>query len=75
MHEQQNGKCAICGVSIALVGTKNIKDGAHVDHDHVTGNIRGLLCHNCNAGIGYLREDISLLENAIQYLNKSKGGK
>ncbi len=64
MFLQQAGKCAICGT------TKPTAKKSHfaVDHDHTTGNVRGLLCHHCNAGIGYLKDDIKLLANAIQYL-------
>ncbi len=40
-----------------------------VDHDHVTGKIRGLLCHYCNVGIGNFRENQESLAAAIEYLN------
>ncbi len=39
-----------------------------VDHDHTTGEVRGLLCHNCNRAIGLLREDPERLRRAIEYL-------
>jgi hypothetical protein len=61
MLEQQEGRCAICQElpkSIAL----------HVDHDHVTGNVRGLLCRDCNLAIGHLRDSTSILMRAIKYL-------
>ena len=72
IYQDQNGDCAICGKSVTLLGTRNVKDGAHVDHDHATGSIRGLLCHNCNAGIGYLRDSTDLMSRAIDYLDKGK---
>ena len=56
--EQQNGRCAIC----------KEKKKLEVDHDHATGNVRGLLCHGCNAGIGRLRDSPVLLINALAYL-------
>jgi len=51
-------QCVICGKQEALV----------VDHDHVTGKIRGLLCNKCNMGIGLLQDDPMLLEFARIYL-------
>lgn len=41
-----------------------------VDHNHSTGNVRGLLCSPCNAFIGHLKDDVTLIQNAIDYLNK-----
>ena len=43
-------------------------DVVAIDHNHVTGEIRGLLCNACNKGIGFLNDDIRLLKNAIKYL-------
>ena len=54
-------QCVICGDSGALV----------VDHDHVTGQIRGMLCNHCNRGLGHFRDDPMLLEFAAQYLYAS----
>ena len=65
MLEQQNGVCKICG-------SKDSKRGDHrlmVDHDHKTGEVRGLLCNPCNAAIGLLGDNISTLQNAINYLS------
>lgn len=67
MLEAQGGCCAICGTN----DTGKRKAFA-VDHCHETGNIRGLLCSNCNTGIGNLRDDIGLLERAIEYLRNTK---
>lgn len=61
--QTQNGKCAICGTS-----STGKRKAFHVDHCHKTGKIRGLLCGNCNSGIGNLRDDVGLLEQAIKYL-------
>lgn len=60
--ENQNGVCAICN--------KTCKSGRElaIDHDHITNEVRGLLCMNCNNGIGRFEDDITLLQNAIKYL-------
>lgn len=41
----------------------------HVDHDHATGMVRGLLCGRCNMGIGLLRDNIGIMKNTILYLS------
>ena len=61
---EQNGKCGICETH-----QSELKQALSVDHNHKTGEVRGLLCHNCNIGIGYLKDDVNILQNAIQYLN------
>lgn len=58
----QGGVCAICERECH----KNRL--LSVDHDHSTGKVRGLLCHNCNAGIGQLGDDPALLRRALEYL-------
>jgi len=65
--EAQCGKCAICGRNNS--GRSNSKRFC-VDHNHATGEVRGLLCHPCNSGIGKLKDDISLLQSAIHYLQQ-----
>lgn len=65
---KQNGCCAICGEH-----QSNLKTVLYVDHDHETGEIRGLLCRNCNLGIGYLMDNTELLQSAIKYLSTKKG--
>lgn len=54
----QDSKCSICFKKTKLV----------IDHDHSTGKIRELLCNNCNGGIGYLRDSLINLKNAVNYL-------
>jgi len=63
----QNYKCAICNDE-CKTGRK-----LAVDHDHKTGKIRGLLCMNCNNGLGKFKDSCDLLSKAISYLVK-KGG-
>jgi len=62
---KQNGACAICR------GHNANGYSLSVDHDHVTGEVRGLLCSKCNRGLGLLGDNILGLETAIKYL---KGG-
>lgn len=64
--ENQNNSCAICKIH-----QDNLNIKLAVDHNHTTGEIRGLLCSSCNQGIGLLKENIFTLEEAIKYLNKS----
>ncbi len=69
MYEDQGGQCVICSIDVDLYAPEDRKANvAHVDHCHTTGKIRALLCHQCNVGIGAFREDIEVLENAIQYI-------
>lgn len=70
MLEEQGGRCKICGEPIALFGDSK-KHTAHVDHNHKTGSVRGLLCQECNTGLGKFRDNIEYLENAIEYLKNS----
>lgn len=65
LHSKQNGNCSICERPEAICGTLN------VDHNHSTGQVRGLLCTTCNRGLGEFRDLISNLESAISYLRKS----
>ena len=59
----QDGKCLICG----LAELKMV-----VDHDHETKAVRGVLCGNCNSGIGLLKDSIEVLTSAIRYLKKAQ---
>lgn len=60
----QDGLCAICKAP----ETPEPKGNLHVDHDHTSGRVRGLLCFPCNAGLGSFKDDIERLEAAIEYL-------
>jgi hypothetical protein len=67
LKEQDNG-CAICGRRDAGRRT----DRLLVDHDHVTGRVRALLCHKCNAVLGMMDDDPERLEAAARYLRAFK---
>ena len=60
---EQNNLCAICG-------KKEVGKVLCVDHDHDTGKVRGLLCNNCNIGLGNFKDDINIILSAIGYLQK-----
>ena len=72
MLEEQGGCCAICKSSDPK-GRKSGRGGAvenfYVDHNHKTGEVRGLLCNICNRTMGYLNEDVILIGKMIEYLN------
>jgi len=52
------GRCDICGSTESL----------HIDHCHDTGKIRGILCRDCNFGLGFLKDNVTLMGKAIEYL-------
>lgn len=61
MFLSQGNRCLICGDSF-----ENTK--AFVDHDHISGRVRGLLCTRCNSLLGMCRDNIDILKSAISYL-------
>jgi hypothetical protein len=70
---KQNYSCAICGSSnpksgfLMAAGKKRI-GYFRIDHDHKTNKLRGLLCNNCNLGLGNFKESVEVLQNALTYL-------
>jgi len=59
MYGNQEGKCFICNKPESLL---------HVDHCHTSGNVRGLLCSNCNVGLGNFKDNVENLLKAVEYL-------
>lgn len=66
MFEAQHGACAICGYS----DTSDPKFFPMVDHCHVTGRVRGLLCSNCNHALGKFKDSPERLRKAAEYLER-----
>lgn len=62
--QAQNYSCAICGIA-----AEETARGLNVDHSHYTHKIRGLLCVQCNLGLGYFKDNVQRLQTAIEYLN------
>lgn len=66
--ELQGGKCALCPVVFSLDGARR---NLCVDHDHDTGQVRGLLCARCNTSIGQLGDNAEGLRRALAYVEAS----
>lgn len=67
LRENQDHLCAICSTEGFMMNTR-VKSALNVDHDHKTGKVRGLLCHNCNRALGLFKDSIEILKAAIKYL-------
>jgi Recombination endonuclease VII len=63
MLKEQNESCAVC-----LIPAAEFNKRLAVDHNHMTGQIRGLLCTRCNIALGYVRDNKSVLKRLIDYL-------
>ena len=70
--EKHGGRCAICGNEERVARINGAKFGLAVDHCHKSGKIRGLLCMNCNRGLGHFGDCIERLEKAIAYLRSAE---
>ena len=60
LYKLQGGRCAICGAPGEVL---------NLDHCHVTGTLRGLLCNQCNNGLGCFEDKNELMQRAVEYLN------
>lgn len=65
---KQQGLCGICGIRLSRK-TKSLIP--HVDHCHETGRVRGLLCGECNFGLGKFRDSLDLIRRAAEYLEQT----
>lgn len=64
--KKQKSKCGSCGDD--ATGAEHT---LHIDHDHATNEIRGLLCASCNTALGWLHDDVTRIEKLAKYLRKS----
>jgi|SRR6266702_756529 len=74
LYRQQNGLCAICGKPEDET-YKGLSRSLSVDHDHITGKIRGLLCSGCNQGLGKFSDNPETLRSAALYLEAHFGNR
>lgn len=65
MRKEQNNKCDICEVELGADWWQ-----IHTDHCHTTGKVRGLLCNDCNRGLGGFKDSLFALDKAMKYLRK-----
>lgn len=72
MLAKQGGGCALCGCKDSGCSKK---DRLHVDHCHTTGKVRGLLCTNCNQGLGKFKDNPDRLRKAAEYLEDAMKSK
>lgn len=61
MYLKQKGKCAIC---------RKFQEKLFVDHNHKTDEVRELLCRGCNTALGFVEEDVEILSNMIDYVER-----
>ncbi len=64
LYETCKGRCNICDVWCKVLS---------VDHNHETGEVRGLLCNKCNIGLGMFKDNSDIIEKAKRYLTNKKG--
>lgn len=66
IYDQQRGCCALCGIH-----ERELDRALHIDHCHQTGKVRGLLCFDCNTGLGKFCDDPELLFAAVKYIDSN----
>lgn len=69
--DRQNNVCAICKQPPARKARLSSPDGFAIDHCHRTARVRGLLCEACNKMLGHAKDDILVLQSAIEYLKEA----
>lgn len=74
MKKKQDNKCYLCGSEGFLIGKNNHNEKLVVDHDHNTGKVRKLLCHNCNRALGLFQDNPEVLRKAADYVEDHKEG-
>lgn len=69
MMDKQKGLCLICNDSLTDPKRHRLNQ-FNIDHNHKTGEVRGLLCSKCNTGLGYLKDNPKILREAADYLEQ-----
>lgn len=69
MLAKQDGVCAACGQPETKRSSGKMVKMLAVDHDHATGKVRGLLCHNCNVALGYMEDNPDRMQKVLDYMN------
>jgi hypothetical protein len=64
MFLEQEGCCMICKIH-----QSQCKQNLHVDHDHETGQVRGLLCQKCNHALGLFKDNPQIIQAALEYVS------
>lgn len=72
MFAEQNGVCAVCSLPETRIMSGSFKS-LDVDHNHATGEVRGLLCSACNASLGLLGEDPDRIIALLDYVERYRG--
>jgi len=70
--DKQDGRCAICRAREGHRSCRGRECRLAIDHDHRTGLPRGLLCNNCNRGLGRFKDSVTFLEAAVRYLKREQ---
>ena len=73
IERRQKGLCAICRRPASRNGRSGTR--LHVDHNHKTKHVRGLLCYNCNSAVGLFQDSPKILKAAIRYLEGGKNAR
>lgn len=72
MKKDQDYKCYLCHGEGFLIGKNNHNEKLAVDHDHNTGKVRKLLCHNCNRALGLFKDNPELMRKAALYVEEHR---
>ena len=72
LWDKQAGLCYICGLAERVNDrTGKVREYLSIDHNHVTGEIRSLLCHHCNTALGHVNENSAILQRMLEYVTNT----